>query len=133
MANVGIIATKRWVISLINSVLKKYQSGHELTEEHLTGDTFNGKPVYEKTLIYTGSASINTQINIGKIDDLDNIILATGVVSNASGNAKPSCGPKLFQMIVDRNTNIVYGSQSISSASQTFIFNATLKYTKTTD
>lgn len=45
----GIVATKRWVINLVNKALKKLNRV-ELTEEHKTGELYNGKPVYEKIL-----------------------------------------------------------------------------------
>lgn len=94
MANVGIIATKRWVISLINSVLKKKTI--ELTEEHKTGELFNGKPVWEvtktgfKVPVTTTGTSVDEDIDFFDEDTknkIEKILSVDGVVYLSTNGA----------------------------------------------
>lgn len=50
--NVGILATKDWVISLINKVIKKGFNGYS-TDEKRIGTWIDGKPLYRCVIQFT--------------------------------------------------------------------------------
>lgn len=75
--NVGILATKDWVISLINKVIKKGFNGYS-TDEKRIGTWVDGRPVYRKVVPVTlpsKEGNTSTPHGISNMDTLVNYSL----------------------------------------------------------
>lgn len=109
----------------------------ELTAEHKTGETFNGKPVYERVINVKAGTALNTWNTVGDIDatNIDKMLLfdanwygGTGWVSlgkyttNNLGTAVhiSSATNKLYEI----HSEAAYNSKDVV---------VVIKYTKTTD
>lgn len=112
--------------------------GHELTEEHLTGDTFNGKPVYEKVIIGKAPSTQGEDVvsNISSLN-IDDIISIDGMVYSSDKryripHAHPYDTSTMVTLFVFWETKelkcCVRGTYYLNSDVR-----AILKYTKTTD
>lgn len=120
MAGTGIFATKDWVISLIKGVLNKKTV--ELTEEHKTGETFNGKPVYENSFNVNISGAANGWI------DTQITGIPFGVVFYANGSSNDNTWYPLTVTYNSGKVNIMHYRNTHISLTRII-----LKYTKTTD
>ena len=131
--NVGILATKDWVISLINKVIKKGFNGYS-NDEKVIGTWTNGKPLYRKVYDITTPSSANTNtvlFNIGSEIEVKNmyghIITPNGGVRSVPWNYSKApififVDPGVFYMNVNDNINVNGRPGQI-----------VLEYTKTTD
>ena len=86
--NVGILATKDWVISLINKVIKKGFNGYS-TDEKRIGTWVDGKPIYRKVLnnlnISVTAFNYNATIDISDMN-IDTIMPSTCGYDRSYGN-----------------------------------------------
>lgn len=114
--------------------------GHELTEEHLTGDTYNGKPVYEIVVTGNSASSTNSQVTVYNTADLniEQLIDISGITTmKADGNYAQLPINHAYNSATMMNTfyDPIYGIRELHTANNrsNLPMVITLKYTKTTD
>lgn len=132
------IATRNWVIDLINKVLKK--NVKELTQEHLTNESFNGKPVYEKYYTITLNSTDGTTSTPSGIDNLEDIIAVSADGINVSGTNRAVIGNNYSRDLtknsfeayysITNNTIAIYHVGTYYRGQRAIV---SIKYTKTTD
>lgn len=109
--------------------------GHELTEEHLTGDIYNGKPVYERSFNGTIKAiGTLTEIPNTVISDLENVIDLYLIIKHTNGGFYPASfrsSSQYTRVVYNLTRGILYGEYDNTFLNMQLI--ATIKYTKTTD
>ena len=147
--NVGILATKDWVTSLINKVIKKGFNGYS-TDEKRIGTWIDGKPIYRKILqnqiipatptdgiVTLGPAIDLSSYNIDTF--LDSSLVMKTSVGNVLGKGQTiSCGGtdnKLYAIssIYIASTKELHLYNNRVSWNDQPIVTIILEYTKTTD
>lgn len=144
----GIIASMDYEYSSTDEKLKLFagQGGSstpiELTEEHLTGELFNGKPVYKKVVTATyntlSTAVVVTDSDLANIDTLV-FFHATFKLSDKDGivwNEMPlGNGSQIYRLerITPQGGIRMFAYNMPSWGNPPYTLIATLKYTKSTD
>lgn len=116
----------------------------ELTAEHLTGETYNGKPVYEKLLIFNNVTGSETYVSVGV--SIKEYLYVGGVLDDltypGSGKTIPDarhdevgyqCGISYFTNEWASNPNSLRIELGSKILGRKHIAKIKIKYTKTTD
>ena len=103
---------------------------HYSTSEQVIGTSLDGKPLYEKTLTFSGINVDNNNINIGTVSNLKELYSATGTAKEGSYTyAIPEMGMRIR---ADGSGNITLRAMNNATWSN-ISGNVKIRYTKTTD
>ena len=129
--NVGILATKDWVTSLINKVIKKGFNGYS-TDEKRIGTWVNNKPLYRRVISINKSYSTGTDNNITTLPDTDVFVRADAFLIWSDGSKQMICssGADDDSLYVSNKDELKFFNHSGYSINIKY---AILEYTKTTD
>lgn len=128
-----------WVYGLLQgspiTFLSEYASACYDTNEREVGCWVDGKPLYQKTLIYTVTSPINSDTVLGSISDIDMVASIEGI-AHYEGYGR---GWLLPLSMSGYSSNISYNNGNIilNITNDTYgvdwVFYVTVQYTKTTD
>ena len=103
---------------------------HSSTSEQVVGTSLDNKPLYEKTLTFSGINVDNNNINIGTVSNLKELYSATGTAKEGSYTyAIPEMGMRIR---ADGSGNITLRAMNNATWSN-ISGNVKIRYTKTTD
>ena len=115
--NVGILATKDWVTSLINKVIKKGFNGYS-NDEKVIGTWTDGKPIYRK--VFEGNTEIGTNLAIVLSSiSIDTLIKCYGNLKTIDSGMQTTILSD-NQALVFHNDNITIYVNNSASASYTY-------------
>ena len=133
----GVIDQLEAAVTALESDVEDLQEAADYSEtEHVVGKWIDGiTPVYEKTIVYT----VESTATSGKLDiphgveNMDTVVMLSGVINHISvtpyGESFPSKDSSMGRVTV-KASNI---EVAITGAWTDYVFNITLRYTKTTE
>lgn len=133
--NVGILATKDWVTSLINKVIKKGFNGYS-TDEKRIGTWIDGKPIYRKVETISISKS-STDVNLSSLN-IKGFISIKGYFTNGTETYSfpyltlNSTDYAVSAFYANGYLQIRFGSSVASTLLPCTVYTV-IEYTKTTD
>lgn len=129
--NVGILATKDWVTSLINKVIKKGFNGYS-TDEKRIGTWVNNKPLYRKVISVNQSYADGTDTLIATIADADTFIRVDAYLIWSDGSKQMVCssGADDVSLYLTSSNGLRFYNHTKYAINCKY---AILEYTKTTD
>lgn len=109
------------------------------TDEKIVGVWTDGKPLYQKTILYTGTINANSEVTIpSTISNIDNVVLIKGTSYRTLGNYTYYCNlseaqstGQLVNVFYEKSQNIFHINCTLTYPNTTF--QITIQYTKTTD
>ena len=133
----GVIDQLEAAVTALEGDVENLQEAADYSEtEHVVGKWIDGiTPVYEKTIVYTvESTAASGKLDIPHgVENMDTVVMLSGVINHISvtpyGESFPSKDSSMGRVTV-KASNI---EVAISGAWTDYVFNITLRYTKTTE
>lgn len=133
----GVIDQLEAAVTALEGDVEDLQEAADYSEtEHVVGKWIDGiTPVYEKTIVYTvESTAASGKLDIPHgVENMDTVVMLSGVINHISvtpyGESFPSKDSSMGRVTV-KASNI---EVAISGAWTDYVFNITLRYTKTTE
>ena len=133
----GVIDQLEAAVTALESDVEDLQEAADYSEtEHVVGKWIDGiTPVYEKTIVYTvESTATSGRLDIPHgVENMDTVVMLSGVINHISvtpyGESFPSKDSSMGRVTV-KASNI---EVAITGTWTDYVFNITLRYTKTTE
>lgn len=123
-------------VTALEGDVEDLQEGQIYSEtEHVVGKWINGKPVYEKQIVYlVESTAVSGKLDVPHgVSDMETVVGLSGVINHSTvtpyGESFPSKDSTMGRVTV-KASNI---EVNISGGWTDYIFNINLRYTKSTD